>query len=141
MIRFLDVLSIILAAIALISLLVGGMGITNMMLVSVAERMKEIGIRKAVGATYRSIRMQFVIESMVLCLIAGIAGLLFGFLGSEAAIYVASKLTPKLAFEWRFDSAAMLLSVLSIVVVGVLSGLSPALKAEKVNVVEALRAE
>jgi putative ABC transport system permease protein len=67
--------------IALITLGVGGMGINNMMLVSIAERLKEIGLRKAVGATDRSIRIQFLLESTLLSLMAGLAGVILGFTG------------------------------------------------------------
>lgn len=139
--KFLSLFTILLAAIALVSLGVGGIGITNMMLVSVSERFKEIGIRKAFGATNFSIRVQYLVESVLICSIAGAIGLLLGFILYESAIYGATKLVTELAFEWIVDLYALLLSVFSIFVVGVLSGLTPALKAEKLQVVEALRSE
>ncbi|HMN67301.1 MAG TPA: FtsX-like permease family protein [Bdellovibrionales bacterium] len=139
--RFLNLFTILLAAIALVSLGVGGIGITNMMLVSVSERFKEIGIRKAFGATNFSIRVQYLVESILICSIAGAIGLVLGFILYQGAIYGATKLVTKLAFEWTVDFSALLLSVVSIFVVGVLSGLTPALKAEKLQVIEALRSE
>ncbi|MGK5085857.1 FtsX-like permease family protein [Bdellovibrionota bacterium FG-1] len=77
--RFLNLFSILLTAIALLSLVVGGIGINNMMLVSVTERIKEFGLRKALGATHRSIRVQVLMESVALCGVAGVAGALIGF--------------------------------------------------------------
>ncbi len=139
--KFLSLFTILLAAIALVSLGVGGIGITNMMLVSVSERFKEIGIRKAFGATNFSIRVQYLVESILICSIAGAIGLVLGFILYQGAIYGATKLVTKLAFEWTVDFSALLLSVVSIFVVGVLSGLTPALKAEKLQVIEALRSE
>lgn len=139
--KFLNLFTLIITSIALICLAVGGVGIANMMLVSLSERYKEIGLRKAVGATNASIRMQFLLESLFLCMIAGLIGITFGFVGYEGAIYAASKVVPKLRFEWVFDVQAISLSFLSIVIVGFLSGIIPALKAEKLEIAEALRAE
>lgn len=139
--KFLTLFSVLLVSIALVSLTVGGMGITNMMLVSVSERLKEIGIRKSVGASNFSVRYQFMFESMFLCVVAGIIGIIFGIAAYQGAIFGASKLMSKLTFEWVFDPFAMILSFVSIIAVGVLSGLAPALKAEKLSVVEALRSE
>lgn len=139
--KFLTLFSILLAVIALVSLSVGGMGITNMMLVSVSERFKEIGIRKSVGATDLSVRYQFLFESIFLCTLAGTIGLLLGIAAYQGAIWGASQVMEKLNFEWVFDPVAILLSCVSILAVGILSGLAPALKAEKLQVVEALRSE
>jgi macrolide transport system ATP-binding/permease protein len=139
--KFLNLFTVLLSGIALVSLAVGGIGITNMMLVSVSERFKEIGIRKAFGATNFSIRVQYLVESILLCSIAGLAGLLIGFTLYEGAIYGASKLISKLKFEWVIEWPALLLSVVSILLVGILSGLTPAFRAEKLQVIEALRSE
>lgn len=139
--KFLNLFSILLASIALISLIVGGMGIANMMLVSVSERLKEIGIRKSIGATHASIRNQFLLESLMLCLIAGMIGIVLGVGAYQGAIYGASRLISKLEYQWVVEPTAILLSLISIISVGLLSGLVPALKAEKLQVIDALRSE
>lgn len=139
--KFLNIFALVLTTIALICLGVGGIGIANMMLVSLSERFKEIGLRKAVGATNVSIRMQFLLESCFLCLIAGLFGIVFGFAGYQGAIYGASKLIANLKFEWVIDETAIILAFVSIVIVGFLSGLVPALRAERLEIAEALRAE
>ena len=139
--KFLSLFTVLLGAIALVSLGVGGIGITNMMLVSVSERFKEIGVRKAFGATNMSIRVQYLVESVLVCSLAGAVGLLLGFILYQSAIYGATRLVPKLAYEWTFDFTAFFLSVISIFVVGLLSGITPALKAERLQVIEALRSE
>ena len=139
--KFLNLFTVLLSGIALVSLAVGGIGITNMMLVSVSERFKEIGIRKAFGATNFSVRVQYLVESILLCGIAGLAGLILGFTLYQGAIYGASKLVTKLKFEWVVEWPALLLSVVSILIVGILSGLTPAFRAEKLQVIEALRSE
>lgn len=139
--RFLGLFTILLSFIAFVTLTVGGIGITNMMLVSVSERFREIGLRKALGATQKEIRMQFLVESVVVCLIAGFVGLILGFIGYHLTIWGATKFVSKVKFEWVFDWIAFSLSVVSILLVGVLSGIFPALKAEKLQVIEALRSE
>lgn len=139
--KFLNMFTILLGMIALVSLGVGGIGITNMMLVSVSERLKEIGIRKAFGATNFSVRVQYLLEAVVICGAAGLLGILIGFSAYQGAIYGATKLIPTLQFEWLVDWQAMFLSLFSILAVGILSGLIPALKAEKLEVIEALRSE
>lgn len=139
--KFLNMFTILLGMIALVSLGVGGIGITNMMLVSVSERLKEIGIRKAFGATNFSVRVQYLLEAIVICGAAGLLGILIGFGAYQGAIYGATKLIPTLQFEWVVDWQAVFLSLFSILAVGILSGLIPALKAEKLEVIEALRSE
>ncbi len=139
--HFLNIFSGFLLAVALISLGVGGVGIANMMLVSVSERYREIGLRKALGATDVSIRAQFLIETILLCGLAGFIGLAIGLISYEAIIWGASKLVPKLQFEWVFNPVAFLFSLMSILLVGVLSGIVPALRAEKLSPIEALRSE
>lgn len=139
--RFLGLFSLLLTVVAFVSLFVGGIGITNMMLVSLSERVKEIGIMKAVGATNRGLRYQFLAESIFLCFLAGLIGLLIGFGGYEGMIYLASKLVKKLDFQWVVNYQAIGLSFLSIFLVGILSGLIPAFKAEKLSVAKALRSD
>ncbi|MBS1983189.1 MAG: ATP-binding cassette domain-containing protein, partial [Bdellovibrionales bacterium] len=139
--RFLNIFSLLLGSIAGLSLLVGGIGINNMMLVSISERLREIGLRKALGATDRSLRYQIITESMCLCLVAGVMGIVGGFVVYEGLIYGVSFLVPKVKFAWVFEPWAILLSALSMVVVGVASGFVPAVKAQKLEVIEALRSE
>lgn len=139
--KFLTLFTIMLAAIALLSLLVGGIGIANMMLVAVNERYREIGLRKALGATDLSIRVQFITESIVVCGIAGLVGLLIGFITYESVIYGASYFVKQLEFEWTVDPYSLVFALGSIILVGIFSGLAPALKAEKLQVIEALRSE
>lgn len=139
--RFIMLFNILLASIAVISLVVGGMGIANMMLISVSERLNEIGIRKSFGATKKSIRLQFILESLLVCSVAGIIGILLGFAFYETLIYVGSKYLDKVKFVWLIEWNAIVWSFLSIVIVGVVSGLIPALKAEKTEVIDALRSD
>lgn len=139
--RFLGLFTILLATIGLVTLTVGGIGITNMMLVSVSERFREIGLRKALGAPDRIIRIQFLAETVIICMIAGLFGILLGFLGYELAIFGASKFVSKIQFVWMVDPMAMFISIVAIIGVGILSGLFPALKAERLQVMEALRTE
>jgi macrolide transport system ATP-binding/permease protein len=139
--RFLEIFTILLGSIGAISLIVGGIGITNMMMVTVAERYREIGLRKALGATDASLWNQTLIESMIICGFAGIIGLLVGFVGYESAIFAATKFVDKLQFEWVVEWPAVLLSGISIVLVGVGSGIVPALRARRLQVIEAMRSE
>ncbi len=135
--------TMLLMSIASVSLLVGGIGIMNIMLVSVTERTREIGIRKAIGAKRRDILRQFLIESMTISLIGGILGIGIGVAGAQ--------LIPKLPIWKQMSSGGQWESVISpwsIVVsfvfscaVGVFFGLYPALKASRLNPVEALRYE
>ncbi len=139
--KFLAVFTILLGSIGGISLVVGGVGITNMMLVSVNERLREIGIRKAFGATNRSIRNQLLLESVMLCVLAGIFGILLGFVAYELIIWGATQFYPKMTFVWLFDATSAFVAFLCMIVVGVLSGLTPALQAAKKDVVSILRSE
>jgi putative ABC transport system permease protein len=129
-----SVMSLLLGAIASISLIVGGIGIMNIMLVSVTERTREIGIRIAVGAKGRDILLQFLIESLVLSLIGGIVGIGIGVAGT----LILSSLT-----QWPtlFSTKAILLAFLFSGSVGVFFGFYPARKASMLNPIEALRYE
>lgn len=131
----------LLAAIAIISLVVGGMGITNMMLASIGEQLREIGIRKAMGATDQSLYLQYLMESVLLCVTAGLIGLFFGVVGYQTVIYLASQVIKQIQFEWTIHWPAIGFSFLAMFLVGVLSGWVPALRARNLQVVEALRAE
>ncbi|HEV2432137.1 MAG TPA: FtsX-like permease family protein, partial [Burkholderiales bacterium] len=126
--------AILLAAIAAVSLAVGGSGIMNIMLVSVTERTREIGLRMAVGARTRDILGQFLVEAVTLSLIGGLVGVALG-IG-------ASMLIAELA-GWRImlSPAAVGLAVAFAFVIGVFFGFYPARKAARLNPVEALRFE
>jgi putative ABC transport system permease protein len=128
------VMSWLLGAIASISLIVGGIGIMNIMLVSVTERTREIGIRIAVGAKSRDVLLQFLIESIVLSLVGGILGIGIGVVGT----LVLASFT-----QWPtvFSITAILLAFLFSTLVGVFFGFYPARKASLLNPIEALRYE
>ena len=128
------VLTMLLAAIASVSLLVGGIGIMNIMLVSVTERTREIGLRMAVGARGRDILVQFLVEAVTLSLIGGVIGIGLGLGGSYAIAYFA---------EWRtlLNAEAVLLAFGFSAAVGVFFGFYPARKAAQLNPIEALRYE
>lgn len=127
-------MSILLGAIASVSLLVGGIGIMNIMLVSVTERTKEIGIRMAIGAKASDIRVQFLIESFLLSIIGGIAGVLIGVLGAKIVEMTG-------AMTVAVSSGSIFLSLGFSGAIGVLFGYYPAYKASLLNPIDALRYE
>lgn len=139
--RFLNLFSLLLASIAFLALLIGGIGIHNMMLVSVTDRIKEFGLRKALGATPHSVRIQVLLESIFLCGGAGTLGVALGFAAYESLIWATTFFVQNIKFEWVIDPFALLLSTLSILSVGIFSGMVPARKAEKFQIIEALRSE
>jgi putative ABC transport system permease protein len=129
-----QILTILLASIASVSLLVGGIGIMNIMLVSVTERTREIGIRMSVGARGRDILTQFLIEALVLSLLGGIIGIILGIVGSKLISGFA---------EWpTFITAfSIILSFGFSILVGLFFGFYPARKAALLNPIDALRYE
>lgn len=127
-------MALLLAAIASISLLVGGIGIMNIMLVSVTERTREIGIRMAVGAKTWDIRLQFIIEAITLSLIGGMIGIILGIIASQLLSYFAGLTT-------IISPLAMILAVGFSGLVGVFFGFYPAYKASLLNPIDALRYE
>jgi ABC-type antimicrobial peptide transport system permease subunit len=124
----------LLLCVALISLLVGGVGIMNIMLVSVTERTREIGLRMAVGARARDILRQFLVESVVLCLVGGGVGILLGHGGSQLV---------RLFLHWPIENSpgAIAAAVLVSAGVGIIFGYYPAWRASRMNPIEALRYE
>ncbi|MCR4790301.1 MAG: ABC transporter permease [Treponemataceae bacterium] len=127
-------LTLLLSGVAAISLLVGGVGIMNIMIVTVTERKKEIGIRKALGARPNAIRMQFLVESATISLCGGLLGVIVGIIISAAVV---------LAMNWQFSIqwAAVFLSFIFSAFVGVFFGLNPASRAAKLDPVQALASE
>ncbi|MCX6363213.1 MAG: ABC transporter permease [Actinobacteria bacterium] len=124
----------LMAAIAAISLVVGGIGVANVMLVTVRERTREIGVRRAVGATRRDIVVQFLVDAVVISLIGGVVGLGVGFAG---AFLGGSALDVTPVFSWT----AVILAIVVALVVGTLAGIGPALQASSVEPTIALRYE
>ncbi|MEI6528124.1 MAG: ABC transporter permease [bacterium] len=133
-------LTAFLAAVAAISLIVGGVGIMNIMLVSVTERTKEIGLRKALGATDKDIQTQFLLEAVILTALGGIIGIILG----SALAYVVSLLISKFAgLDWQyvFPISAAILGLVVSSLVGLVFGIYPARQAAKKSPMEALRYE
>ena len=128
--------TLVMGGIAAISLLVGGIGIMNIMLVTVTERTREIGIRKAIGAERRSIIAQFLIEAAVICGIGGILGIIIGCMGS----LIAGKFLLNGMILWP-DQGIVMGAFLFSVVLGIIFGMYPAVKASGLQPVVALRAE
>ena len=139
--EFLDILdevtgimAALLGGIASISLLVGGIGIMNIMLVSVTERTREIGVRKAIGAKKMDILIQFVIEAVVLCIMGGLLGLLLGYI----TISIAG---PLMDMTIKISASTIMLALSFSIAVGLIFGIYPANKASNLRPIEALRYE
>lgn len=130
-----SIMMLILGSIATISLVVGGIGIMNIMLVSVSERTREIGIRKAIGAKRKNIMSQFLIESLMLTGIGGVIGILFGVFIIKFIIGSIDLIEPVYSIPWIIASFSISL------IIGVTFGLFPANKASKLNPIDALRNE
>lgn len=128
-----NTLSLLLGGIAGISLLVGGIGVMNVMLVSVTERTREIGIRKSLGAKKKDILFQFLMESMVLSIFGGLIGIIVGFAGGEAATLFGASFAPGMGM--------VILSVAVSIAVGLIFGIFPSYRAAGLKPVEALRYE
>ncbi len=129
-----ETLTMMLFAIASVSLLVGGIGIMNILLVSVTERTREIGVRMAVGAKRRHIMMQFLIEAMTLSLVGGLLGIVLGVAGAKLTTLIAG-------WPTIISGNVILLAFFFSLVVGLFFGLYPANKAARLNPIEALRYE
>ena len=132
--QMLTTMSVVVSAIGGISLLVGGIGVMNIMLITVTERTREIGVRMALGATRRMIRMQFVTEAMIVCLIGGVFGVVVGAgFGMLGALLLNAFVLPPIT--------AVLLSLIFAILIGLFFGYYPANRASKMNPIEALRYE
>ena len=145
---YINILTIVLAVIAAISLIVGGIGVMNIMMVSITERTREIGVRKAMGAKNRDIKFQFLIESAILCLVGGGIGILFGLLNGVIVETVGNMLiksNPEYAalitIDIRVSVTAIIAALAFSMVIGLFFGIYPAGKAAKLDPIEALRYE
>ncbi len=132
-------ITIFLGAIAAISLVVGGIGIMNIMLVSVTERTREIGLRKAVGARRNDIRLQFLVEATVLSLLGGMLGIALGYGLAAIGTALLANFSPNARAEVSMD--AILLATLTSIAVGIFFGLYPADRAARLDPIAALRYE
>ena len=134
---FTDMLGTVTTAISIvagIALVVGGIGVMNIMLVSVTERTREIGTRKALGAKNSSIRAQFIVEAMIICLIGGIIGVTLG-------IIAGSILSSALGYPAKPNISGIIIALVFSMSIGLFFGYYPANKAAKMNPIDALRYE
>jgi putative ABC transport system permease protein len=129
-----QIFTFLLSGIAAVSLLVGGIGIMNIMLVSVTERTREIGVRKALGATPKNILLQFLIEAVVLCLLGGVGGIVFGWAGAAALAKFGN-------FNTAVAPSSILLAFFFSGFVGILFGVWPARRAAGLDPIQSLRYE
>jgi len=134
-----DAMRYFLLAVGTISLIVGGVGVMNVMLIAVNQRINEVGLRKAVGAKNSDVMIQFLIESATISFVGGVWGIIFGI----AVSYLVSVIINSLGYDWKFiiSPISILVAVSVSVLIGIFFGLYPARKASKISPMEALRYE
>ncbi len=145
----LTIITVVISVIAAISLLVGGIGVMNIMLVSITERTREIGVRKAIGAKSKTIRNQFLIEAIIMCLTGGgigiligiINGLLVGIIGTKLIYHFFPLYAELVTINVKPSFLAIFISVIFSLLIGLFFGTYPASKAAKMNPIDALRYE
>ena len=137
--QVISLITVFVAFVASVSLLVGGIGVMNIMLVSVTERTREIGIRKALGAKTGSITVQFLAESAFITLIGGLIGILLGVAGAWLIAGIIGMIVPNMHFAPALSFGTVLLASAFSSVVGILFGVYPARKAARLSPIEALR--
>lgn len=136
--KFLNIFTFMLAIISVVSLVVAGIGIMNMMLSSIADNLYEIGIKKSMGASDRDLFSIYLFESFLICTISGVVGLILGFSIYEIMLWIASGLVKSIQFEWIISPFSIALALVSVVIIGLLSGIVPARKASTLDVVKCL---
>ena len=134
-----NTVTMLISLVAAISLIVGGIGVMNIMLVSVTERTREIGIRKALGAKTRSIMMQFLSESAIITMIGGLIGIISGVAGAFLVAKIVAGINPQMAFTPSVSIPTVLATTLFSSAIGLFFGIYPARKAAKLSPIEALR--
>lgn len=134
-----NLVTMLISLVAAISLIVGGIGVMNIMLVSVTERTREIGIRKALGAKTRSIMLQFLSESAIITMIGGLIGIITGVSGAYLIAKIVAAVNPMLAFTPAVSVSTVLITTLFSSGIGLFFGIYPAKKAAKLSPIEALR--
>ena len=147
--KVVSLIIVIVAGIAAFSLVVAGIGVMNIMLVSISERTKEIGLRKSIGATHRNVLIQFALEAVTICLLGGLAGILFGILNCHLIAYAVARFSSSLGeYSTYIAEVATVPNFFTVMIaigfsclVGLISGLYPAMKAARMNPIDALRTE
>ncbi len=134
-----DIIRYFLLAVASVSLLVGGIGIMNIMLISVNQRIKEVGLRKSIGANNKDILTQFLVEAIFVSLVGGLVGILLGFIISFLIFIIINYL----GYDWEFlvSIFSIIIAVVISVTVGIIFGIYPARKASQISPMEALHYE
>jgi len=139
--QFINVLTMVLGGVAAVSLLVGGIGIMNIMLVTVTERTREIGLRKAVGARQVDVLFQFLIEAVVLCLTGGLVGMGLGYLGAIGLSALINQALPEAAWDPVISVTSVVVAVVFSTAIGLIFGVYPAANAARKDPITALRYE